>query len=260
MDLEQLEKDGFVIVPKLFDELQLWHIQAVLERDIAQCGIRRGGTRDVFNHLPSLRYLAETANLLPIVSEVLGMEAFLVRATLFDKTPEANWKVPWHQDVTIAVKERHDSPGYGPWSVKRGVPHVQPPSAVLEKMLTVRIHLDPCPETNGALRVILGSHRLGRLNQNVIGPHIDESLSRCCALDAGDALVMRPLLLHSSSASTTPGHRRVLPDPATLRTLAEDVLAGRFNIPIDRMLPLEKAAEAHVAAEKGGIGKVLLLA
>jgi NADPH:quinone reductase-like Zn-dependent oxidoreductase len=51
-----------------------------------------------------------------------------------------------------------------------------------------------------------------------------------------------------------------VPDPATLRTLAEDVLAGRFNIPIDRMLPLEKAAEAHAAAEKGGIGKILLLA
>jgi NADPH:quinone reductase-like Zn-dependent oxidoreductase len=53
---------------------------------------------------------------------------------------------------------------------------------------------------------------------------------------------------------------RAVPDPATLRTLAEDALAGRFNIPIDRMLPLEKAAEAHAAAEKGGIGKILLLA
>jgi NADPH:quinone reductase-like Zn-dependent oxidoreductase len=51
-----------------------------------------------------------------------------------------------------------------------------------------------------------------------------------------------------------------VPDPVTLRTLAEDVLAGRFAIPIDRMLPLEKAAEAQAAAEKGGIGKVLLLA
>jgi NADPH:quinone reductase-like Zn-dependent oxidoreductase len=52
---------------------------------------------------------------------------------------------------------------------------------------------------------------------------------------------------------------RAEPDAAMLRTLAEDVLAGRFKIPIDRMLPLEKAAEAHTAAEKGGIGKILLL-
>jgi NADPH:quinone reductase-like Zn-dependent oxidoreductase len=53
---------------------------------------------------------------------------------------------------------------------------------------------------------------------------------------------------------------RVVPDAAMLRILAEDVLAGRLKIPIDRMLPLEKAAEAHAAVEKGGIGKVLLLA
>lgn len=53
---------------------------------------------------------------------------------------------------------------------------------------------------------------------------------------------------------------RAVPDAATLRTLAEDVAAGRFRIPIDRMLPLADAADAHAAAERGGIGKVLLLA
>jgi NADPH:quinone reductase-like Zn-dependent oxidoreductase len=50
------------------------------------------------------------------------------------------------------------------------------------------------------------------------------------------------------------------PDARTLRTLAEDVVAGRLVIPIDRMVPLAEAAEAHAAAEKGGIGKILLLA
>jgi NADPH:quinone reductase-like Zn-dependent oxidoreductase len=53
---------------------------------------------------------------------------------------------------------------------------------------------------------------------------------------------------------------RVVPDAAMLWVLAEDVAAGRFKIPIDRMVPLEDAGEAHAAAEKGGIGKVLLLA
>jgi NADPH:quinone reductase-like Zn-dependent oxidoreductase len=53
---------------------------------------------------------------------------------------------------------------------------------------------------------------------------------------------------------------RAVPDAATLHTLAEDVATGRFKIPIDRMVPLEDAADAHAAAEKGGIGKILLLA
>jgi NADPH:quinone reductase-like Zn-dependent oxidoreductase len=53
---------------------------------------------------------------------------------------------------------------------------------------------------------------------------------------------------------------RAVPDAATLRTLAEDVAAKRFRIPIDRMVPLADAADAQAAAERGGIGKVLLLA
>ena len=50
------------------------------------------------------------------------------------------------------------------------------------------------------------------------------------------------------------------PDAATLRTMAEAVAAGRLDIPIDRMVPLADAGKAHAAAEKGGIGKILLLA
>ena len=50
------------------------------------------------------------------------------------------------------------------------------------------------------------------------------------------------------------------PDAATLRIMAEDVAAERLVIPIDRMVPLADADEAQAAAEKGGIGKILLLA
>ncbi len=53
---------------------------------------------------------------------------------------------------------------------------------------------------------------------------------------------------------------RVVPDPAMLRTLADSFAAKRLVIPIDRMVPLSEAAGAQAAAEKGGIGKVLLLA
>jgi NADPH:quinone reductase-like Zn-dependent oxidoreductase len=53
---------------------------------------------------------------------------------------------------------------------------------------------------------------------------------------------------------------QAVPDAKTLRTLAEDVVAGRFAIPIDRMVPLAEAGEAQAAAAKGGLGKILLLA
>ncbi|HMF63636.1 MAG TPA: NADP-dependent oxidoreductase [Edaphobacter sp.] len=55
-------------------------------------------------------------------------------------------------------------------------------------------------------------------------------------------------------------HVIVQPVAEMLRILAEDVVAGRLVIPIDRMVPLEEAGAAQAAAEKGGIGKILLLA
>ena len=174
---------------------------------------RRGGifaVRNLLDVSPEVQKLACLPAVRRLVEPVLGPECFPVRGILFDKIPGANWKVPWHQDVTIAVKERREVAGYAPWSMKEGVVHVQPPTEVLENMLTVRVHLDTCSATNGALRVIPGSHRLGRLDQNKVGAMVDESRSVCCSAHPGDALIMRPLLLHASSASVEPTHRRVL--------------------------------------------------
>lgn len=48
-------------------------------------------------------------------------------------------------------------------------------------------------------------------------------------------------------------------DRKTLEFMAEAVRDGKLVIPIGRRLPLSQAAEAHAAAEKGGIGKILLV-
>ncbi|MEN3378669.1 MAG: hypothetical protein V7604_4024, partial [Hyphomicrobiales bacterium] len=51
------------------------------------------------------------------------------------------------------VNKRADIDGYGPWTVKEGVDHVEPPVAVLENMLTLRLFVDDCESHNGALLV-----------------------------------------------------------------------------------------------------------
>ena len=104
--------------------------------------------------------------------DVLGPGSFVVRG-FFRQDPEANWPVPWHQDLTIAVKARIEAPGYGPWTVKGGVPHVRPPIAVLKAMLTLRVHLDDCDATQGPLRVLPGSHTRGRLDAGEIRGWLD---------------------------------------------------------------------------------------
>lgn len=145
-----------------------------------------------------------------LIDQVLGSQAAVVRGILFDKTPQANWKVPWHQDLTIALQDRAEVEGFGPWTIKDGVHHVQPPVACLDQMLAIRIHLDDCGEENGPVKVIPGSHHMGRLSADQI-----QELSRThthvsCTCSRGDALLIRPLLLHASSAAASPAHRRVI--------------------------------------------------
>jgi ectoine hydroxylase-related dioxygenase (phytanoyl-CoA dioxygenase family) len=208
----QVIEDGFAIVPCVLSTEGIAELIAAFEKIGQDSAIqRRGGIRNLLEAAPEALELAESKPVRAMVDAILGGQAFPVRGILFDKTPEANWKVPWHQDVTIAVASREEIDGFGPWSVKAGgVLHVQPPAHILENMLSVRIHLDPCGEENGALKILPGSHRLGRLPEAEAIRLGAENPPIVCAANAGDAVLMRPLLLHSSSASDSPSHRRVI--------------------------------------------------
>ena len=145
-----------------------------------------------------------------VAADCLGEASRPVRAILFDKSAATNWALGWHQDRTIAVRERSDIDDFGPWSVKAGIAHVEPPFALLEAMLTMRIHLDPVPETNAPLLIALGSHRLGRIAER----DIDTSVARCgifaCTADRGDIWLYATPILHASARAARPEHRRVL--------------------------------------------------
>jgi ectoine hydroxylase-related dioxygenase (phytanoyl-CoA dioxygenase family) len=164
------------------------------------------GIRGLLQKSPMIAAWARSEHVAAQLPE--GMQP--VRAILFDKTADANWMVAWHQDLTIAVQERQDVPDYGPWSVKDGVAHVQPPISLLERMITLRLHLDDTPSENGALKVIPGSHRHGRLDAASIAALRKGTRGHICTATAGDSLLMKPLILHASSPSARPGHRRVI--------------------------------------------------
>ncbi|MBX3317076.1 MAG: phytanoyl-CoA dioxygenase family protein [Phycisphaeraceae bacterium] len=169
-----------------------------------------GGLRNALAISELLAALARADALRALARSVLGGTARVTRAILFDKSPNANWRVPWHQDTTIAVKERRDVPGFGPWSIKDGVVHVRPPASVLERVLTLRLHLDPCSETNGPLIVLPGTHRKGFLGEHESRVSIESIVPVTCAADVGDVVAFRPLLMHSSQKAQVATHRRVL--------------------------------------------------
>lgn len=206
-------EDGYAIQEGALTAPVIDELIEVLERQ--QDGeklLRNGRVFAVRNllDLPVITELAESARVRQLAEAVLGDTAFAVRGILFDKIPEANWRVPWHQDVTIAVRARDDVEGFGPWSTKAGILHVQPPAQVLERMISIRLHLDACGESNGALHVIPGSHRAGRIAEAEIPSVLARSEALSCIVGRGGALLMRPLLLHASSPSQTPAHRRVI--------------------------------------------------
>lgn len=199
-----LERDGFVLVERIADAARIEHLKAELaqaQMARAERGGETYGARNLLN-VPAVR------EALPMLRATAGKELAAVRGLFFDKTEQANWPVPWHQDLTLALCERRETPGWSNWSVKRGIHHAQPPAGLLARMVTMRLHLDDCDEGNGPLRLVAGSHAHGILSREEIAAAA--ASQTVVTARAGDALLMRPLILHASSPARRPSHRRVL--------------------------------------------------
>jgi ectoine hydroxylase-related dioxygenase (phytanoyl-CoA dioxygenase family) len=214
---------GFSIVPDLLNSDEIDSLFAPLSAVETSDAVRkRGGVyaiRNLLEVVPAVARLATSDKLASLVRSALGEDAFPVRGTLFDKTREANWLVPWHQDLTICVKQRVDAAGFGPWTIKAGVHHVQPPTAILEAMLAVRIHLDDCHERNGALRILPSTHRSGRFTAEQVDFAQRNGSPVTCSVRRGGVVLMKPLALHASSTAAEPAHRRVIHIDYALSTL-----------------------------------------
>ena len=214
--VRRMEEDGFAILP---DVLAPARVDAVLRELAAAFGDpgREGaistqeGTvyaaRNVLTLWPGAADVWRAGALPEVLAALLGPYCGLVRVLFFDKPPQQTWALGWHKDLTIAVRDnRLPSQHFVKPTCKAGVAHVEAPEEVLRSMLAVRLHLDAATEENGPLRVIPGSHRTGK--RLVLGDIAPVTV----LTGRGAALLMRPLLAHSSGRShpDTPQHRRVL--------------------------------------------------
>jgi ectoine hydroxylase-related dioxygenase (phytanoyl-CoA dioxygenase family) len=206
-DFDCLEKRGFATLSGV---LRPSEISAFL-RSLTGGDQRRSraGIRHLLRH-PAVVALAHNSRLLGIAQGVLGSSAFPFRATLFDKSPNSNWLIPWHQDTALPLAEKRDVPGWGPWSVKEGVTYAHAPAEALTQVLALRLHLDDCTDANGPLRALAGTHSLGVLSDDQILEVARELSAVECLVDQGGVLAMRPLLVHASSKSQSQKSRRVL--------------------------------------------------
>lgn len=200
--------NGFEILDNILTASELSPIKFELEQ--IALPIFTAGVRNADKKFPSINTLITNTKLLDKAKQYLNGEPSVVRVILFDKTPDNNWLVTWHQDKTICVSEQKEVSGWGPWTLKDGIHHVQPSLDVLNQMVTFRIHLDDSTLETGCLRVIPNSHSQGVLSNTQIQEITNTQNAVDCIAGAGSILVMRPHLLHASSKATIPSQRRVI--------------------------------------------------
>ncbi len=204
----QFFENGCEIVKSFISEN--WRSTILREIETSEVSTEVSGVRNINKKLKSVAEYLNSTDFKEKASPFVPVNAQLVRAILFNKSPESNWFVTWHQDKTVSVSSKFEESGWGAWSVKENTLHVQPPLAVLDSMVTIRVHLDSTPKENGCLKVIPNSHKLGILNSEKINEVVVSEKVYFCEAEKGAALIMRPHLLHASSKSSEPSNRRVL--------------------------------------------------
>jgi Phytanoyl-CoA dioxygenase (PhyH) len=154
-----LHQNGFTTLPDIYTISEVNSLIETIENATQNSPNFRQSNdlfaiRNLLSEIPELQNVLWNDNLKTLIKDLFGSNYFNVKAIYFDKPPQLNWIVAWHQDLTISVSDKIDIEGFTNWTLKQGQPTVQPPREILENIYTIRIHLDDCDETNGALRVI----------------------------------------------------------------------------------------------------------
>ena len=210
--LPEIERQGFAIAENIYNKSEIEALITKIETaDTSAETFRKSANlfaiRQFLKEVPDIMPLIFTTRLKEFITRNFN-DCFVVKSIYFDKPAKSNWFVAYHQDLTISVKQKVSTDGYGPWTIKYNQYAVQPPINILENIFTIRIHLDDTGSDNGALRVIPHSHNRGIYRPETIDWNIEsESI---CEVPAGGIMIMKPLLLHSSGRTINNSRRRVI--------------------------------------------------
>ncbi|MCV6629412.1 MAG: phytanoyl-CoA dioxygenase family protein [Flavobacteriaceae bacterium] len=209
---QALDNKGFESIPDFFTpeecDRMLWQIDRYgkkIWRDHKNQKVY--AIRQLLKELPELQWILQHQKLKQLLESAFGGSCFLTKSLFFDKPIGSNWFVSYHQDLSISINDRFEIPGFRHWTKKNQHWGVTPSSEILEKTLTVRIHLKDTDSSNGALRLLVGSHQHGILRKEDLNLPI-ESCTQIAK--EGDILLMRPLCFHASHKSINSRRRPII--------------------------------------------------
>jgi ectoine hydroxylase-related dioxygenase (phytanoyl-CoA dioxygenase family) len=200
--LDQYRRDGYLIVPQLFDREEIEWLSRIARADHRleqQAASRRDGEGGVIrlsvqNTLGDDVYSAfvRCHRIVDTMERLLDGEVYHYHHKMILKEPKVGGAWEWHQD-------------YGYWYDN---------GCLFPDLASCLIAVDRATQVNGCLQVLKGSHRMGRVNHVAIGDQtgadperVAASLSRLervhCELEPGDALFFHCNLLHRSDRNTS---------------------------------------------------------
>lgn len=206
---EALLTQGFTVIKEIYSIEELTQLADLIAL-ADQSGSKFMKTDDLFAIRQFLKQVPDSFSvifndkLISTITGIFGDGFFVSKSIYFDKPQKSNWFVAPHRGLTISVDKKLSLPGFSNWTVKQNQFAVQPPLSILYNNFTIRIHLDNTDKDNGALKVISGSHKVSDLNETVMKHPI------VCNVNAGDIMIMRPLLLHASDRTVSDKRRRVI--------------------------------------------------
>ncbi|RZJ86413.1 MAG: phytanoyl-CoA dioxygenase [Chryseobacterium sp.] len=208
-----LDTQGFAILNNVLTQVESAALincieEATLQLHYSQRSDELFAIRQFLKQVPGASIILNNSRLPTLIQQHFGDHYFIVKSIYFDKPPTSNWFVSYHQDLTISVDSRAEIPGYTFWTVKESQFAVRPPLTILEDNFTVRLHLDQTTSENGALKVFPQSHLRGVLRSDDLKSF--DLTEQDCEVEAGGAMFMKPLLMHSSGRSTNGLRRRVI--------------------------------------------------
>ncbi|UYZ84733.1 phytanoyl-CoA dioxygenase family protein [Entomomonas sp. E2T0] len=198
-------KNGYLLIESILTVEEL----TAIEQELHAINMDGAGSRELLTE-DWCKNLANKLKKHPLLTPILPKEPSTIQCTFFRKSSAKNWLVPLHQDLSIPVKEHLNETGFTGWSEKQGFLFVQPPSSILEQIVAVRLHIDDCHQQHGPLKVVAGTHQAGRIPEKDWITIRDQKDEQECIVNAGGAVIMRPLILHSSSKAKEANGRRVL--------------------------------------------------